>query len=47
MTYVYDHARDASRLVILDAMRVARGPIAEIEIPRRVPHGFHGVWVPA
>jgi len=47
MTYVYDHAREASRLVILDAMRVARGPIAEIEIPRRVPHGFHGVWVPA
>ena len=47
MTYVYDHAGDASRLVILDATRVGRGPVAEIEIPRRVPHGFHGVWVPA
>jgi carotenoid cleavage dioxygenase len=47
ITYVYDHAMDSTRLVILDATNVGRGPVAEIEIPRRVPHGFHGVWVPA
>jgi carotenoid cleavage dioxygenase-like enzyme len=45
-SYVYDHARNASDLVILDATNVGAGPIAEIELPQRVPHGFHGVWVP-
>jgi carotenoid cleavage dioxygenase len=45
-TFVYDHATDKSTLAVLDATRVARGPVAEIELPRRVPHGFHGVWVP-
>jgi len=47
MTYVYDRARDTSDLVILDAMEVERGPVAEIRMPRRVPFGFHGLWVPA
>ena len=46
LTLVYDHADDTSDLVILDAPRPDRGPIAEIRMPRRVPHGFHGVWVP-
>jgi carotenoid cleavage dioxygenase len=32
--------------VILDALQVERGPVAEIRMPRRVPYGFHGVWVP-
>jgi len=47
LSYVYDRARDASDLVILDALDVASGPVAEIALPRRVPFGFHGVWVPA
>jgi carotenoid cleavage dioxygenase len=46
LTFVYDHARDVSDLVILDALQVERGPVAEIRMPRRVPYGFHGVWVP-
>ena len=46
LSYVYDHLRDRSALVILDATNVARGPVAEVDLPRRVPHGFHGVWVP-
>jgi len=45
-TFVYDHAADASDLVILEALRPERGPVAEIRMPRRVPHGFHGNWVP-
>lgn len=47
LAFVYDHASDASVLAVLDASAVAKGPVAEIRMPRRVPHGFHGVWVPA
>jgi carotenoid cleavage dioxygenase len=45
MGYVYDDARDTSQLVILDASRVEAKPVATIELPRRVPHGFHGSWM--
>jgi carotenoid cleavage dioxygenase-like enzyme len=31
----------------LEALDVEAGPIAEIRMPRRVPHGFHAVWIPA
>jgi carotenoid cleavage dioxygenase-like enzyme len=47
MTYVYDWARDRSDLFILDASNVADGPIARIQLPFRIPFGFHGIWVPA
>jgi carotenoid cleavage dioxygenase len=47
LSLVYDHLNDTSDLVILDALDIEHGPIAEIRMPRRVPHGFHGVWIPA
>ena len=34
-------------LVILDATRFEGPPEAVIELPGRVPFGFHGSWVPA
>jgi carotenoid cleavage dioxygenase-like enzyme len=43
MSFVYDPARDASDLVIVDASRLAVQ--ATIELPARVPFGFHGTWV--
>ena len=46
LTYTYDHARDRSTFLVLDAQDVERGPVAEIALPQRVPYGFHGVWVP-
>jgi carotenoid cleavage dioxygenase-like enzyme len=46
MTFVYDAARDRSDLVLLDARNVGGDPIARVEIPHRVPYGFHGNWVP-
>jgi carotenoid cleavage dioxygenase len=46
LSLVHNHARDTSDLVILEALNVAKGPIAEIRMPRRVPFGFHGVWIP-
>ena len=44
--YVYDAGRDRSDLVILDATDVTSPPVAVIRLPQRVPHGFHGSWIP-
>jgi carotenoid cleavage dioxygenase len=46
LTYVYDQARDGSDLVVIDASDFEGGPVARIRLPRRVPHGFHGNWLP-
>jgi carotenoid cleavage dioxygenase len=35
-----------SDLVILDARKVAAGPVATLRIPVRVRSTFHGTWVP-
>lgn len=43
---VYDAAADTSDLVILDADDLAARPAATIRLPRRVPYGFHGNWLP-
>jgi carotenoid cleavage dioxygenase-like enzyme len=45
--FVYDTAKNGSELVILDASNPAAKPVARIELPQRVPHGFHGSWVRA
>jgi carotenoid cleavage dioxygenase len=47
MSFVYDSARDRSDLVVLDATDVAKGPVATVHLPARVPYGFHATWVPA
>jgi len=36
----------ASSLVVSDATDLAGGPIATVRLPRRVPAGFHGSWIP-
>ena len=46
LSYVYDRAEGSSELVILDATKIAQGPIARVKIPRRIPFGFHALWVP-
>jgi carotenoid cleavage dioxygenase-like enzyme len=45
LSFVYDEARNGSRLVILDAHDFAKKPLAEITLPQRVPFGFHGNWI--
>lgn len=42
---VHDDALDRTSLVVLDAQRVGDAPIAQINVPRRIPYGFHGTWV--
>ena len=46
MGYRYDRETDRSDLVILDASDVTGDPVAVVRLPRRVPNGFHGNWLP-
>ncbi len=43
MGFVYDSARDASDLVLLDAATL--DTVAAVHVPAPVPFGFHGNWV--
>ena len=47
LAVVYRGAERRSDLVVLDALDVARGPIAQVHLSHRVPAGFHGSWRPA
>ncbi|MXP27105.1 lignostilbene alpha-beta-dioxygenase [Altererythrobacter indicus] len=40
-------AEQASRLLLLDAMALSKGPIATIAMPFRLRQGLHGNWAPA
>ena len=44
LAVVYDATTDGSELNILDANDLSE--VARIELPQRVPFGFHGNWVP-
>jgi carotenoid cleavage dioxygenase len=44
VTFVYEKSTDSSRFVVLDAADMNAAPIAEVPLPQRVPHGFHGSW---
>jgi carotenoid cleavage dioxygenase len=45
LAYTYDVVRDASELVIIDAIDFSARPVATIQLPRRVPAGLHGTWL--
>ncbi len=44
MSYVYDTNKDSSFLQILDAQDFSK-PLAQVQLPQRVPYGFHGSWI--
>ena len=46
LSSVYDAQRNACDIVILSAQDFAGPPLATVELPVRVPFGFHGGWVP-
>jgi len=45
ISYVCDEREQSSEVHILDAREVSAGPVCRLEIPFRVPLGFHATWV--
>lgn len=46
LVHVGDRRGTRSDVVVLDATSVHGPPVARIRLPRRVPFGFHGNWMP-
>ena len=46
VSLAHDTSTDESRLLIIDAQDFSSPPVATIHLPRRVPYGAHGSWVP-
>jgi carotenoid cleavage dioxygenase len=46
LSFVLDAERGASDLVVVATQDMAGPPVAVVELPVRVPFGFHGCWVP-
>ncbi len=46
LAVIYRAAEDRSDLAVFEALDIAKGPIALAKVPRRVPFGFHGNWMP-
>jgi len=43
--FAHDPGCGPSELAIFDATRIAKGPVARVRLPQRVPLGFHGSWI--
>ncbi|XP_073135232.1 carotenoid 9,10(9',10')-cleavage dioxygenase-like isoform X3 [Henckelia pumila] len=46
ITFVHDESTDKSQVYIVDATKFSEEPVAKISLPKRVPYGFHGAFVP-
>ena len=42
----HDDDRNEADLIVLDAAAIDRPPVASIRIPRRIPYGLRGTWIP-
>jgi carotenoid cleavage dioxygenase-like enzyme len=45
--FAHDNNRHEADMVVLDAAAIDHPPVALIAIPRRIPNGLHGTWIPA
>src|SRR5690606_3742792 len=45
VTSVHDAGTGAGELVVVDALDMAAAPVARVQLPQRVPYGFHGAWI--
>ncbi|MFM9978038.1 MAG: carotenoid oxygenase family protein [Sphingomonadaceae bacterium] len=47
MALVSEAKSGATKVAVFEAEQLAKGPMAEITLPQRVPYTFHGSWMPA
>jgi carotenoid cleavage dioxygenase-like enzyme len=45
MSLVYDRTTDRSELAVIDTADFTGEPVATVQLPTRVPHGFHATWI--
>jgi len=43
--FVWNGQENRSEVWVTDARDIAKGPVARVILPQRVPHGFHSCWV--
>ena len=43
--FVWNGLENRSEVWVIDAQKLADGPVARVLLPQRVPHGFHSTWV--
>lgn len=46
LTFTYSYVTNTSDFRVYDARTFDEVPVARVPLPRRVPHGFHALWVP-
>jgi len=46
VTFVHDGNDQSAEFAVIDARDFARGYVARVKLPQRVPFGFHGNWCP-
>ncbi|WGJ92444.1 carotenoid oxygenase family protein [Achromobacter mucicolens] len=47
LSFVHAENDTGGRFIVLDARDLAAGPVAQVRLPRRVPAGLHGTWMPS
>ncbi|WMD21321.1 carotenoid oxygenase family protein [Achromobacter seleniivolatilans] len=47
LSFVQANNDNHGEFIVLDARDIAAGPVARVHLPRRVPAGLHGSWLPA
>ncbi|MGH1488525.1 MAG: carotenoid oxygenase family protein [Acidimicrobiales bacterium] len=45
LCFVHDLARASAEFVVMDAQDFGRGYVAQVQLPQRIPFGFHGNWI--
>ncbi|EFJ28085.1 hypothetical protein SELMODRAFT_94524 [Selaginella moellendorffii] len=47
LSYIHDEESGVSELLVMDAKSPTLETVASIELPARVPYGFHGIFINA